>query len=64
MCIKETELALDNLIADRNALIRFHSDDFNALAADVYEARMRVLALEPSEAETDLTTETLPVQQP
>jgi hypothetical protein len=53
MCIKATELRLDNLRCERNALIRFHSDDFNALAAQVAEARMQVLALEPQEPEAD-----------
>ncbi len=62
MCIRETELGLDNLLAERNALIRFHSDDFNALAAEVYEARLRVLALEPSEEQAEQTSEPLPAR--
>jgi hypothetical protein len=62
MCIKATELRLDNLRAERNALIRFHSDDFNALAAEVFAARMQVLALEPQEADAASAEEQLPPQ--
>jgi hypothetical protein len=46
MCIKATELRLENLLTERNALVRFHSDEYDQLAYDVYEARQRVLDLE------------------
>jgi hypothetical protein len=53
MCIKATELRIDNLRAERNALIRFRSGNFNALAAEVVEARLQVLALEPQNDGSD-----------
>jgi hypothetical protein len=49
MCIKSTELRLDNLLAERNALVRFHSDEYDQFAYEVYEARQRVLDLEPAD---------------
>jgi hypothetical protein len=63
MCIRATELRLDNLRVERNALIRFHSDEFNALAAQVYEARMQVLALEPQDVDAASPVEQLPPQK-
>ena len=36
------------MLAERNALVRFHSDEFDQLAYEVYEARQRVLDLEPA----------------
>src|SRR5215218_3100514 len=39
MCIRTGEFRLNELLAERNALIRYHSDQFRVLAADVYAAR-------------------------
>lgn len=52
ICIADAELRLDNLRAERNALTRFHSTDFDALAAEVHAARMRVVA---ADADADST---------
>jgi hypothetical protein len=46
MCLKEAELRLRNLYADRNALIRFKGDEFRILEMRVQEARLRVSELE------------------
>jgi hypothetical protein len=54
MCIKATELRLENLLTERNALVRFHSDEYDLLAYQVYEARQRVLDLEPPMPEAPL----------
>lgn len=51
MCIREGELRLNDLLAERNALVRFHSDQFNVLASQVYETRLRVAELESDVAE-------------
>lgn len=53
MCRKEAQLRLDNLVAERNALIRFHGDDFQVLEIRVLEARMRVAALEENDVATN-----------
>ena len=63
MCVRTGEFRLNELIAERNALIRFHSDQFNALAADVYAARVRVADLEANMAPLTETAEQLPVQR-
>jgi hypothetical protein len=49
MCLREAELRLRDLWAERNALVRFHSDQWRELEMRVHEARLRVLALEPAE---------------
>jgi len=49
MCIRENELRLDNLRAERNAFIRFRSDEFRALEMKVQEARLRVAELEAND---------------
>ncbi len=49
MCLQEAELRLADLQAERNALIRFHSDDFRLLALTVQEARLRVAEIEADE---------------
>lgn len=46
MCVRATEMRLNDLLAERNALIRFHSDQYRMLEAQVYEARLRVAELE------------------
>jgi hypothetical protein len=63
MCIRVGEFRLNELLAERNALIRYHSDQFNVLAADVYAARVRVADLEANMAPLTETTEQLPVQR-
>jgi hypothetical protein len=49
MCRKEAEVRLNNLYAERNALIRFHGDQFEALKMRVVEARFRVAELEAND---------------
>jgi hypothetical protein len=49
LCLREAELRLTDLWAERNALVRFHSDDWRVLEMKVQDARMRVIALEPAE---------------
>jgi hypothetical protein len=46
LSVLEAELRLNDLRAERNALIRFHSDQYRLLELDVYEARVRVAELE------------------
>jgi hypothetical protein len=46
-CLREAELRLRDLWAERNALVRYHSDDYRALELRVHEARLRVVELEP-----------------
>jgi hypothetical protein len=49
MCLHDAELRLRDLWAERNALIRFHSDQWRALEMNVYDARIRVAELEASD---------------
>ncbi len=58
MCHKEAELRLRNLQAERNALIRFHADEFRVLEMRVQEARFRVAELEAN----DVTVTELPAR--
>jgi hypothetical protein len=60
MCIRTSELRLNDLLAERNALIRYHSDQFRVLAWDVYAARARVVDLEANMPPLTATTEQLP----
>jgi predicted RNase H-like nuclease (RuvC/YqgF family) len=46
MCLLEAELRQRDLWAERNALIRFHSDDWRLLEMRVHEARLRVAEIE------------------
>ena len=46
MCIREGELRLRNLQAERNTLVRFHGDQFRVFEMRVVEARLRVAELE------------------
>ena len=46
MCLLDAEHRLRDLWAERNALIRFHSDDWRLLEMNVHEARLRVAAIE------------------
>lgn len=59
-CNQAAEFRLADLIDERDALVRFHSDTFNQLAFQVRQARLQVLALEPPMPEE----EALPPQQP
>ena len=49
MCLREAELRLRDLWAERNALVRFHSDQWRVLELQVHEARLRVVELEPAD---------------
>lgn len=51
MCLQEAELRLSDLVAERNALIRFHSDDYKLLELSVQEARLRVADIEANDPE-------------
>ncbi|HEX5472426.1 MAG TPA: hypothetical protein VFW73_11095 [Lacipirellulaceae bacterium] len=48
-CIKECELRLKNLHAERTALVRFHDDRFHLLQMKVVAARLRVAQLEAND---------------
>jgi hypothetical protein len=52
ICRKSAELRLNNLQAERNSLIRFHSDDFRILEMRVQAARQRVADLEANDEVT------------
>jgi hypothetical protein len=47
-CLREAEFRLRDLWAERNALIRFHSDQYRELELRVHAARLRVAQLEAS----------------
>src|SRR6476620_7046611 len=47
ICRTSAELRLNDLIAERNSLIRFHGDQFRVLEMRVQAARQRVVDLEP-----------------
>jgi hypothetical protein len=49
MCLREAQLRLRDLWAERNALVRFHSDQWRELEFQVHQARLRVAALEPDD---------------
>lgn len=49
MCLLDAELRLRDLRAERNALVRFHSDQWRLLELRVQEARVRVAELEASQ---------------
>lgn len=51
ICIQASEYRLDDLIAERDALVRYRADHFNQLAFEVTLARQRVLALETPASE-------------
>ena len=46
MCLRDAELRLRDLWAERNALVRFRSDKWRVLEMNVYDARIRVAQLE------------------
>ena len=55
-CIKAAEFRLRDLWAERNALAWFHSDQIRQLSAQVHEARVRIVELEPAMAEPATVT--------
>jgi hypothetical protein len=46
LCLLELQLRLRDLRAERQAMIRFHSDQWRLMELQVHEARMRVVDLE------------------
>src|SRR3954451_10201055 len=60
LCIRTGELRLNDLLAERNMLVRFHGDEFRILSNNVYEARLRVAELEAD----DQNSQTVPEQIP
>ncbi len=62
LCIRTGELRLNDLLAERNALIRFHGDEFQTLSHRVYEARLRVAEVDEAEQNSDVSAEQLPSQ--
>jgi hypothetical protein len=61
-CIRVGELRLNELLAEQNALIRFHGDDFRDLSAQVVAARLRVAELDAAAEEAERSEE-LPSQR-
>jgi hypothetical protein len=51
-CLRDAELRLHDLWAERNALVRFHSDQWRMLEMNAFEARLRVAQIE-AELEAD-----------
>jgi hypothetical protein len=49
LCLREAELRLRDLWAERNALVRYHADQYRELELQVHEARLRVIELEPED---------------
>jgi hypothetical protein len=60
ICRESAELRLNNLLAERGALIRFHGDQFRTLELRVEAARRRLVELEANEEIAAAPT----VQQP
>jgi hypothetical protein len=52
MCLREAELRLRDLWAERNALVRFHSDQWREFELRVSEARFRVAELEADDEDS------------
>jgi hypothetical protein len=61
MCLREAELRLRDLWAERNALVRFHSDQWRILEMKVYDARLRVAELEAEEEPVEPAVERAPI---
>jgi hypothetical protein len=49
MCLQDAELRLTDLQAERTALMRFHPNEYRALAYVVQDARFRVAEIEASD---------------
>lgn len=62
ICRKAADIRLNNLLAERNNLIRFHGDQFRMLEMRVQAARERVVALEAND-EVAKAQATLPAPQ-
>src|SRR5262245_42760326 len=62
VCRKAADLRLNNLLAERNNLIRFHGDQFRILELRVQAARQRVAELEAND-EVANAPATLPAPQ-
>ncbi|HEX3601201.1 MAG TPA: hypothetical protein VHU84_13710 [Lacipirellulaceae bacterium] len=60
LCIRTGEIRLNDLLAERGTLMRFHGDKFHALSDQVYAARLRVAELESTDSNDNSTTEQLP----
>jgi hypothetical protein len=56
MCLREAELRLRDLWAERNALMRFHSDQWRLLEWNVFDARVRVAQIEAALEEPAVAT--------
>jgi hypothetical protein len=50
LCLLEAELRLEDLRAERAALVRFHSDQWRLLELRAHEARLRLAELERGES--------------
>lgn len=61
LCLLEAELRLEDLRAERNALVRFHSDEWRLREIKVQQARFRVAELEGG---GEITLETASASQP
>jgi hypothetical protein len=59
-CLREAEFRLRDLWAERNALVRFHADQYRELELRVYEARLRVVQLEASSGQANPPVADLP----
>jgi hypothetical protein len=55
-CLRDAELRLRDLWAERNALERFKSDQWRVLEWKVFDARLRVAELEENDERTSMTT--------
>jgi hypothetical protein len=62
VCRKAAEIRLNNLLAERNNLIRFHGDQFRILELRVQAARQRVAELEANDEVANVPA-TLPAPQ-
>ena len=63
MCLREAELRRRDLWAERNALARFHSDQWRLLEMQVHEARLRVVELEANDVDTNEVAADEPIAQ-
>ena len=61
ICRESAEMRLNNLLAERNTLIRFHGDQFRTLELRVEAARRRLVELEANE---EIAAAPAAVQQP
>jgi hypothetical protein len=62
LCLRDAELRLRDLWAERNALVRFHSDQWRLLEMNVHDARLRVAELEAEEEVEEPANEELPTE--